>query len=594
MERAIVQLKPNIAERSELDLFLLELKALGLRPLGALTNTQLSQEVFGAPTFNEKVLEFLSLEGSLESEREGIPWGYIVEGKEHTLRQLARRSAFVLRVFIRGSTSGNSTSSERVIPSQYAILELISALAKRRTNAHAPSLSYDGILDTLTLTSIETKNLGLYLDLLHAHSTNPLSHDIHYYKAKFFPRFARALLNIILPSQPTATGILDPFVGSGTTLLEASLLGLPSYGVDIDPLATLISTAKVSFLNLDVGSIDTLIDIIEWVKQPLTTSTLASRGEITLPNWLLKNRKMDPESVNSLKGELSLLREFVAQSPPHLKDFAKVFASDAITRRVRMRILGTGSGRFSLEFSKRTSMEILIKTLLIHRHLAEALAWAKDKGLVPYNQQLAQTLLGDARNLPYEENIDAILTSPPYLPASSGRESYAKHRTLSLLAINGQSVTDLDYLIQRSIGSTEALERGTQLLSEGEHFVQSLTESELEIIRWLQKDPLRQIKAAAFAQYFLDIRKTLAAAYRALIPGHKAAFVVAKQSTFYEFATKKILMVVPLAEIFAKSAEIVGFCVENVIDIRLTKRQANARPRSRDDYFETAIILRKK
>lgn len=58
MERAIVQLKPNIAERSELDLFLLELKALGLRPLGALTNTQLSQEVFGAPTFNEKFLSF--------------------------------------------------------------------------------------------------------------------------------------------------------------------------------------------------------------------------------------------------------------------------------------------------------------------------------------------------------------------------------------------------------------------------------------------------------------------------------------------------------------------------------------------------------
>jgi hypothetical protein len=65
-------------------------------------------------------------------------------------------------------------------------------------------------------------------------TTLSLSHDLHIYKAKFFPRMVRALLNIF---GENGKPVFDPFCGSGTALLEASLLGTDSFGTDIDPIA---------------------------------------------------------------------------------------------------------------------------------------------------------------------------------------------------------------------------------------------------------------------------------------------------------------------------------------------------------------------
>lgn len=42
---------------------------------------------------------------------------------------------------------------------------------------------------------------------------------------------------------------MDPFCGSGTTLLEANLQGINSYGVDSNPLARLISNCKTEVLS---------------------------------------------------------------------------------------------------------------------------------------------------------------------------------------------------------------------------------------------------------------------------------------------------------------------------------------------------------
>ncbi len=46
-------------------------------------------------------------------------------------------------------------------------------------------------------------------------------------------------------------------------------------------------------------------------------------------------------------------------------------------------------------------------------------------------------------------------------------------------------------------------------------------------------------------------------------------------------------------EIFKEIAQKVGFEISEMIDIELDKKNKNARPRSLDKFFETAIILRK-
>lgn len=65
---------------------------------------------------------------------------------------------------------------------------------------------------------------------------------IHPYPAKFIGEIPRALM-LSLPC-PTGTLVFDPFAGSGTTLLEAQRLGLPSVGVDLNPIACLIARVK--------------------------------------------------------------------------------------------------------------------------------------------------------------------------------------------------------------------------------------------------------------------------------------------------------------------------------------------------------------
>ena len=77
---------------------------------------------------------------------------------------------------------------------------------------------------------------------------NYLTHGLHSYKGKFFPQIVRSLLNVVRVGD--AAVIVDPFVGSGTTTLEATVMGFAGHGIDRNPLAALIARTKRSALSL--------------------------------------------------------------------------------------------------------------------------------------------------------------------------------------------------------------------------------------------------------------------------------------------------------------------------------------------------------
>ena len=74
--------------------------------------------------------------------------------------------------------------------------------------------------------------------------TQCLTHGFHPYTAKFIPQIPRRLIKMY--AQEVGDRILDPFCGSGTTLVEAKLVGMPCMGIDINPLAIIIANAKVT------------------------------------------------------------------------------------------------------------------------------------------------------------------------------------------------------------------------------------------------------------------------------------------------------------------------------------------------------------
>lgn len=77
--------------------------------------------------------------------------------------------------------------------------------------------------------------------------TADFTHTMHRFPGKFVPQVARELLMLVEADEQSL--IADPFCGSGTSLVEASLAGIPTVGVDFDPLAVLMSTAKTTALS---------------------------------------------------------------------------------------------------------------------------------------------------------------------------------------------------------------------------------------------------------------------------------------------------------------------------------------------------------
>ncbi len=470
-----------------------------------------------------------------------------------------------------------------LVTPHYALMEVSESLVRRAARPEAVGPALDGLRRYL-LGDGASHASALMETALRAPSTAHLSHDLHIYKAKFFPRMARSLLNIgAARGSGRPMRVLDPFAGSGTTLLEAALLGHVSRGVDFDPLSCLITQAKLDFLHISPALLaDDAKRVLRRLREP-SPAEEPLPGAPVWPDWLTKNRRFTPEAQAVMELEIATLRRAVAEASPETANLFRTLMSDAICRRMRFRFLGTGVGRFSLEFSQRTAVEVFAAS--VTRLLKRRAAWEWLRSTLHLPPAPATVEVGDARRLSATEGaFDLIVTSPPYLPASSGRESYARARTPSLLALGMANGADLDALADDAVGS---MRPGDANALEGD----DLLPAELELVEWLRADPLRAPKADPTGRYFLDMRRAFAEMRRTLVPGGFAAVVSGRESAFYRYATREPLRVVPVADLLAREAERSGLTVEALHDALLDKGNRNARPRSLDDYYETLIIL---
>jgi hypothetical protein len=75
------------------------------------------------------------------------------------------------------------------------------------------------------------------------------THGLFPYRGKFHPQMIKGIMNII-GLKPGDT-VLDPMAGSGTTLIEASIIGINSIGIELSPFACLMARAKMGGLCMD-------------------------------------------------------------------------------------------------------------------------------------------------------------------------------------------------------------------------------------------------------------------------------------------------------------------------------------------------------
>ena len=192
-----------------------------------------------------------------------------------------------------------------------------------------------------------------------------LTHWFYPYKGKFHPQMIRSLLNII-GAEPGDT-ILDPFIGSGTTAIEAQLLGINCVGIDISPLCVLISKVKTE-------SVEVLSQILEY-GHSVTPST-HKLPQSTLFTEITSEDIPDERVRNFYK--MAEMIAFSDESRRH-KDFSR---------------------SFHLNIDKMS------------KSVADFKAVKEKLGLHLGEVKIEQ---GDTRELPLpNESIDGIITSPPY------------------------------------------------------------------------------------------------------------------------------------------------------------------------------------
>jgi DNA modification methylase len=74
-------------------------------------------------------------------------------------------------------------------------------------------------------------------------------HRLHPYLGKFIPQLVETFLKKFFKPEQV---ILDPFAGSGTTLIEANLLNMPSIGIELNEFSFLIAKVKTQKYDLEI------------------------------------------------------------------------------------------------------------------------------------------------------------------------------------------------------------------------------------------------------------------------------------------------------------------------------------------------------
>ena len=296
-----------------------------------------------------------------------------------------------------------------------------------------------------------------------------LTHIIHKYPGKFIPHIPRWAIEKYLDGDKNKV-ILDPFCGSGTTLIEGMAYYHTAYGIDIDPLARKISKVKTTPVKDEL-----LIEVVQEITDEVRKLTDKSKKDDLLdcvrPSLPTLNHWFTEEAISGLGKIRSIIDRYKNQED--IYDFLVITFSSIIRRvsnadnqSLKTYVSGTNRkvpqnvgplfiGRL-YEYSERIAML---------SRISEMGGKAKILDITD-----SRHIVNDWRNnkLP---SVDLGITSPPYIKTVDyiynqmveyfwigdlfGLENQEKQNKAKQLYIGTEKVSSTTYKDKRNLGFTK-------------------------------------------------------------------------------------------------------------------------------------------
>ena len=236
--------------------------------------------------------------------------------------------------------------------------------------------------------------------------TKEYTHCFHTYPAMMIPQIARNLLKMY----GTENGwLLDPYCGTGTSLVEASLFGMHSVGCDINPLVRLIATAKstpvcLSTLDETLNRLNDHLFQVEFQEDKVP--------DAPIPNILNLAYWFSEESIRYL----AYLRAWINKVEDEaVRNFVQVAFSETVRE-----VSYTRNGEFKLYRMPAQKLEGFkpdifgIFSKKLSRNRIGLAAFLEKRKNVEVSVSEANTVYGE---LPMPRPLggyDIVITSPPY------------------------------------------------------------------------------------------------------------------------------------------------------------------------------------
>ena len=261
---------------------------------------------------------------------------------------------------------------------------------------------------------------------------------IHPYPAKFIAELPRALLDCL--AIPEGTAVLDPFCGGGTTLVECQRRGLPSVGIDLNPIACLIARVKTAPRPASLKQ--SASEVVDRARQDLS---------VTIP--MIPN--LDHWFDVSVQRELAALLAAIEKEPAASHDALRLALSSIIVRVSRQesdtRYAAIEKNNDGIDVSslfRRTAFRL--DDVLSKRGYPLAAARVFDSDILTFDPSRIDTPVG------------MIITSPPY-PNAYEYWLYHKYRMYWLgydpLAVKAKEIGARAHFFKRNHHTAEDFAR---------------------------------------------------------------------------------------------------------------------------------------